>query len=418
MNTTALTYWLSRRLRPGRHTSAGALTGAVIAVAGVALSLLVMLVSMAVSTGFTGEIHRKVAGFTSPVTVLPPADYISQVSEGEFVVPPAVSNLITTRYPAARAVENVTRHALIKTADDFTAVECISHGTGHDDSFERANIIRGNWPDDWADARDSVVISEPIARRMGLDIGDRTFFYFFVDEAIKARPLTVAGIYESHFGEYDNMVVYTSIDMMRRLAGDERAVTALDIEGVAIDRAPEVASAIEGDIRALAAAGRIPAPLPVTDVTRRGALYFNWLELLDTNVVVIFILMLCVASFTLISSLFILILDRVATIGLLRSIGLSRRAVSDIFVHMALRLVGLGLIIGNLLGLSLIYIQSVTHIIPLDPEMYYLSYVPVQISWWSVAALNLGFIAGAWLILILPARIAARIDPATTMRYE
>lgn len=418
MKTSALSYRLSQRLRPGRHTSAGALTGAVIAVAGVALSLLVMLVSMAVSTGFSSEIHRKVAGFTAPVTVMPPVDYLSQVAEGEFVVPGAVSGLIASRYPGAVAVENVTRHAIIKTADDFTAVECISHGPGHDDTFERGNLIRGSWPRSWADARDSVVISEPIARRMGIDVGDRVFFYFFVDDAVKARPLTVAGVYESHFGEYDNMVVYTSIDMMRRLGGNELAVTALDIEGIAIADAPEVAAAIEGDIRSLAAAGRIPAPLPVTDVTRRGALYFNWLELLDTNVVVIFILMLCVASFTLISSLFILILDRVTTIGLLRSLGLSRRAVSDIFVHMALRLVGLGLIIGNVLGLCLIYIQSATHIIPLDPEMYYLSYVPVQLSWWSVAALNLGFIAGAWLILILPARVAARIDPAATMRYE
>ena len=166
------------------------------------------------------------------------------------------------------------------------------------------------------------------------------------------------------------------------------------------------------------AAGALTRVYRTSDITQTGALYLNWLDLLDTNVVVIFILMLCVAAFTLVSSLFIIILDRVTTIGILRSIGASRSLVSGIFVNIAMKLVGTGLLIGNILGIGLILIQSATHAVPLDPQMYYLSYVPVEINWLWLLLLNVGVGCGAWLILILPARLAARIDPASAMRYE
>jgi lipoprotein-releasing system permease protein len=149
-----------------------------------------------------------------------------------------------------------------------------------------------------------------------------------------------------------------------------------------------------------------------------GALYLNWLELLDTNVVVIFILMCCVAAMTLISSLFIIILDKTATIGVIRSLGGSKRFVRNIFIFTALRLVGLGLIIGNFVALGFVWLQSQYHIIPMNPEMYYLSAVPVSINLWQVVSLNIGVIIFAWLVLILPSRLASSISPAKTMRYE
>ena len=134
--------------------------------------------------------------------------------------------------------------------------------------------------------------------------------------------------------------------------------------------------------------GEISGVYPVNNVYNSGALFFSWLDLLDTNVVVIFILMICVATFTLISSLFIIILDRVPTIGLLRAIGATRRQVSRIFVYTALRLVGLGMIIGNVLAIGLMLIQNATHFLPLDPHMYYLAYVPFEINRISILALN------------------------------
>ncbi|MDE5683428.1 MAG: ABC transporter permease, partial [Muribaculaceae bacterium] len=157
---------------------------------------------------------------------------------------------------------------------------------------------------------------------------------------------------------------------------------------------------------------------PVQTIEQTGAIYFNWLALLDTNVAVIFCLMLCVASFTLVSSLFILVLDNVPAIGILRSVGASRSLIRSIFVDLGMRIVLRGMIIGNVLGLGLLLIQKYTHIVPLDPEAYYLNCVPVEIRPWGFIALNVGVAVASWLVLWIPARTASSVDPAKTINFE
>ena len=147
-------------------------------------------------------------------------------------------------------------------------------------------------------------------------------------------------------------------------------------------------------------------------------MYFNWLDLLDTNVIVILALMGCVAGFTLISCLFIIILERVKTIGLLKALGATNTQVRHVFIHMAQRLVLRGMLIGNLLSISFLLLQQKYHLIPLNPEAYYLNHVPVEINWTHIILLNVAVIAIASLILILPSYLVSRISPAQTMRYE
>ncbi len=409
-------YWISRRMSLRQGATAGAATGAVIAVAGVALALMVMELSIAVSVGFKREIRRKLAGFEAPVSILPGYNYATRMLDAEMTAEPHLLQLIEEAAPDCKIVKSVTRRAILKTDDNFVAVECLSHDAAHDDSFERENVIAGHWPDMTASG-DSVVISETISSRMKVGLGDKVFLYFFVDGRVKARRVVISGLYDSSFGEFDSSVIYVPFPTMQSLS-DSLGVTSLDIENVTIDDAPKVAAKINEAITKAAASGTLSRIHPVTDITERGQMYLTWLDLLDTNVVVILALLLCVAVFTLISSLFILILDHVSTIGILRAIGASSTAVSHIFINMAMRLVGRGLLIGNILGLGVAAVQYFTHFIPLDPEMYYLSYVPVEFPWLLFVLLNIGVMVGTWLILILPARLAARIDPASTMRYE
>ena len=147
-------------------------------------------------------------------------------------------------------------------------------------------------------------------------------------------------------------------------------------------------------------------------------MYYNWLGLLDTNVVVILILMGCVSGFTLISSVFILILERVRMIGQLKSLGADNGLIRRIFVLLGGRIVLIGLLIGNLLALGLLLTQQAWHYIPLDPEAYYLSYVPVEINWLQVALVDAGVVAISALLMLIPASTVARISPAKTMRFE
>lgn len=206
--------------------------------------------------------------------------------------------------------------------------------------------------------------------------------------------------------------------MMQRLGSDRSAVTAIALEGLDKDNIAADADRLQQVLLSAYRSGQLSEVYPVTDILETGAVFFNWLDLLDTNVVVIFILMIAVAAFTLISSLFIIILDRVTTIGILRSLGASGQAVNRIFIFVALRLVGLGMIIGNALSIGIIALQRATHFLKLDPDMYYLNYVPLEFNWTTILMLNTGTAVAAWLILILPARLAARVDPASAMRYE
>lgn len=413
-------YWFSNRIRLRHDAPASTSTGVVIAIVGVALALMVMELSLAVASGFKHEIERKVMGFDANISVLPAYDYYTATSANDMQLTDSLRKVITTALPQTTPVQTFSRHAILKTANDFMAVECISKGDGHDSSFEKSIMVEGEWPEfSKPHSQDSIVISTPIARKLGLNTGDKVYLYFFVDEQPKARRAFIAGMYQSNFGEYDDAIIYTSLPLMQQLGAlDSLSCTSVAIEGLAKDEIEQATEQLQNVLLEAYSRGDLTTVHPVNNVFNTGALFFNWLDLLDTNVIVIFILMICVATFTLISSLFIIILDRVPTIGILRALGAARTQVSRIFVFTALRLVGIGMIIGNLLAIGLMLLQDATHFLPLDPQMYYLAYVPFEINWTSILALNIGIIGGAWLILILPARLAARIDPAATMRYE
>ncbi len=406
------------RLRRG----SGSDTGAVIAVVGVALAVVVLELAMAVSFGFKDEIHRKLMGFDAQVTVLPLYDPATRGVEPWLEARPELLDAVGRTLPEASVRLSIRQPAILKTDGDFQGV--ILHAQeacGPDDfTFERENIVEGRWPDfSSKDGREAIVISKYMADQLGLKTGDKVYSNFFINSDIKARRHVVAGVYESHFGDYDRNVAYVAPALLRAVAGrDSIAAMRIDLRDLPLDGIEEAAMKLYGVLETDAARGVLPGIYPVSSVERADAVYFNWLSLLDTNVLVIFILMLFVAGFTLVSSLFILILERIPEIGILRSLGASGRMVSHVFVWMALRLVGLGLLAGNVVGLSLIFIQARTHFLPLNPEMYYLAYVPVREAWGAFALLNIGVVLVAWLMLVLPAHLAARIDPAKTMQYE
>ncbi len=409
-----VSYWISQRLRLRGEGGSG--TGVIIAVAGVALALVIMELTIAVVLGFKNGIRDKLMGFDAQINVEAP--YGS--TDGILHVTPRLRNFVRTHMPVSDIRMSLRQPALLKTDTDFHGLVFLAQSPEADFSFERSNIVEGEWPDYTADSCDNkIVISRQVADALGLGVGDRIFSTFFVNGDIKMRRHTVAGLYRSDFGEYDYNVAYASLRAMQRVAGiDSVSCNRLDIRGIAVDDIASEAASLQQAFIDAAANGEMDELYTVDNVTHTGAIYFNWLDLLDTNVVVIFLLMLAVAGLTLVSSLFILILERVRLIGVLRAMGAPKPLVRRIFIDMAMRLVGLGMLIGNILGLGLLWFQHATHFITLDPQMYYLSSVPVEFNIWAIIALNAGVAASAWLILVLPARLASSIDPAKAMSYE
>ncbi len=229
----------------------------------------------------------------------------------------------------------------------------------------------------------------------------------------------MAGIYRSDISDYDGTVAFAGIKGLRRVAGiDSISGTGIDISGLPVDSVPAVSQRLYDILLNDYYNGRSEYIYPVDTVLHKGSMYFNWLSLLDTNVVVIFALMLCVAGFTLVSSLFLIVLERVSTIGILRTLGASRRLIRGIFRRMAMRMALIGMFIGNIFGLGLMWLQQHFGLLQLDPQMYYLRSVPVEFDFTAILLINIGVAAAAWLVLTVPAIAASRVDPAQSVRYE
>lgn len=385
---------LARRLAlrdPGKRRGS---TAVWVAVAGVALSVVVMLLSIAVMLGFKGEVTRRILALDDSVTI---TGYTPDSKPGAAFLPSEVLDNVTLPEGAVVTL-HISLPAILKTPDDFLGVSLGSR-------------------EDVADSL--VVLSRAQAAKLRLKEGDKIAAYFFIDGRLRTRALHVAEPYHTDFAEHDEAIAYCSPALPRQLLGlPEGSVQSLGISGLEFDAIEQTATSVYSELLTAFYEGKLTAAYGISTIFQTEGSFFSWLDLLDTNVVVILVLMGLVAAFTLVSSLFIIILERVKTIGLLKALGATNGQIRRVFMLMAERLVLRGLLIGNIVGLGLIFLQDKTHLVPLDPVGYYVDFVPVSINAGAVILLNLGALLLSWLIFILPALIVSRISPATTMRYE
>ncbi|MCM1522498.1 MAG: ABC transporter permease [Muribaculaceae bacterium] len=387
-----------------------------VAVTGIALSVIVMVLSVSIMSGFRDEIRHKITGFDSQLTVLPrgvpksvsPWISASKMSAITELLPEGISADLTMRQPA-----------IMKSTDDFSGV--VVKGAGaHDKDFLKDNMVKGVIPDYSADSTlYQILVSSITASSLGLDLGDRIDTYFMGGDVYRARRLKIAGIYDTHFSDYDRHIVYASMPMLRNLVSmPDSAGMLVEINGLSDEQIDPVASNLSDRLLQDYYSDPTGLPLGVSNIHHSAALYFNWLALLDTNVAIILSLMALLSALTLISALFILTLRRVNMIGILKAIGASNRLVRQTFILMALRILTIGLLIGDAVSLSIILLQRSTRMIPLNPEAYYLDHVPMALEWGVILQLNIAIFVFSFLILLLPSGIIATISPSRAINYE
>lgn len=410
--------YIARRLRFKPDDKNATSPGIIIATAGIALALIIMLLSIAIVTGFKNEIREKVAGFNSQIVITPTKIGMSEGADStEFVkLDNSTLMLLREHLPAdADIALTLQRPVIVKTDDNFDGVVLKSLPPAPE--FIASHIVEGEYPGEDSD-KSHLVLSRATADKLSLSPGDRVFTYFFIDDNIKARRLTVTGIYDTHFAEFDSHLAFCDIEFLQKLDHvDAESGSMIEINGFADDEIEHQAFILQDAIikKAAADGGHI---MDVTNVHRTGALYFNWLSLLDTNVTVILILMALVAGFTLVSSTFIIILERVKMIGILKTMGMSNASIRRIFIYMGEKLVVRGLLIGNVVGIGLLLVQKYFELLPLDPEAYYLDYVPVDINIPAILLLNVGVVIISSLMLLLPTRAISSMSPAKIIQFE
>ena len=278
--------------------------------------------------------------------------------------------------------------------------------------FLLPNLLSGRLPE----TDTEVLCSDCLCRDLKLALGDRIDCYS-VGEQVQVRRFTISGIYATGFQEADKMYVWSRSSVVRRLNHwSDNQVSGIEITVDNIAHLEEVS-----DLVWFATANRFDEDgngLYAQTLQQLNPQIFAWLDLLDMNVIVIIILMLCVSGFNIISGLIILILDSIRLIGTLKALGADNLFVRRIFIFEAAMLIGKGVLIGNVLALALAAVQYTTHLLPLDPVTYYVDFVPVAFPWLWLLLLNIGVVLVSVLVLLVPSVVAAHISPARVMRFE
>ena len=382
-----------------------------LAVASVALAIIVMLIAWAVVVGFKNQIRDKVIGFVAPIHVQS-LDNNESVEETPF----CLDSLLVSRLNSIDGIAHyqmvANKAGMIKTDDEIQGVVLKGVDGNYDWSYFSHCLIKGQTPAYKADERSAdVLLSKVIADKMLLDVGDDVRVWFIdKDMQARGRKFTVSGIFETGLFEFDERFVFADLNQIRKLNGWDD------------DEAGLVEIALDDDADADEVNNRLyyslPANLASYTARESNPKVFDWLDLLDTNVWLIMALMLLVAGITVVSMLLIIIIERTSTIGLLKAMGASNKFVREVFLRRSLRILFVGMLIGNVIGLGFCLLQQQTGLIKLDAATYYLSAVPVELHLSTVVFINLGTFMLWVLMLLIPTSVINRISPTKSIRFE
>lgn len=376
----------------------------------ITVSFLIVIIAVAVSSGFRTEIRNGVSRVTGDVQLaLPRLNYLEESS------PVNASPTYIDKVLDVDGVESVQpvvyRAGIVKDDSDIFGV--MVKGVT-DSSAEAAGIVL---PDS---VKLGVSIPSAFAELSGLSVGDRMLAYFIGDR-VKVRQFNVAAIYESLVETDGRYLVYADIDDMRRLNGwDDGQASMLEVmlkDGYRDEQTIEAVSDQIGFVMKAYATEDDDVLVSMSSVSRFPQL-FDWLGLIDFNVFFILLLMTIVAGFNMISGLLIMLFENISTIGLLKSLGMTDRSIAKVFLASSAVLVLKGMVLGNALAFLFCFIQDKTHILRLDPENYFVSFVPVHIDFGTVFLADAAVFAAIMLLLLIPSLFISRVDPAETVRVR
>ena len=381
-----------------------------IAVTSVALGIAIMLISIAVVVGFKNQIKDKVIGFVAPIHIQA-LNQNESIEETPFIFD-SVLNARLNKPFITEMHKTANKAGIIKTDDEILAVVLKGVDADYNWSYINSYLVDGITPQYIDNERSNdVVISKIISQKMNLNVGDPVRIWF-VDNDMKARgrKFNVVGVYETGLQECDDRFLYCDLNQIRKLNGwDNGEIGHLDIwvdnQELINDYNEQIYFSIPTNLVSYTAMETYPH-------------IFDWLELQDMNVVIIIALMLLVAGITIISMLLIIILERTSTIGLLKAMGASNGLIRSIFLKRSCRILLIGMVIGNVIGLGICLIQSHYNIISLSPESYYLSAVPIELNPWHILMLNVGTFVLWVLMLLLPTMLINNVRPSKSIRFE
>lgn len=410
--------FIARRIYGNHHNERKVSRPAiVIAVAGIAIGLMVMIVSISVVLGFKHSIQNKVIGFGSHIQV---TNFMSQMSANDYpiVIDDSMMNVIK-KMPGVKHVERYAyKQGILKTDNDFLGVTFKGVGQEFDSTFIHHSMVEGSIPT-FSDSVSSnrILISKIMADKLNLKCGEKIFAYFIDQSGVRMRRLTIQGIYQTNLNQYDESICFADLYTVVKLNGwnaDQTSGAEVSLTDFnELDQTEK--NFIKTINRTTDKYGETYASQTIRDANPQ---IFNWLDLLDVNVVIIIVLMIAVSAVTMISGLLIIILECTNMIGVMKALGSTNTSIRHIFLWFSTFVIGRGLLIGNAVALALIFLQNQFKIFKLDPSVYYISAVPVEVNLPLFLALNVLTFALCVLMLVAPSYLISKISPTKSIRYE
>jgi len=404
-------YFIAKRINTGRVQS---LSRPVvrISIVSIALGLALMIISVAVVIGFKNSVSQKVMGFASHIQLIPFDNNVSLQGK-----PIKVDSELVTKLRGNEKIAHVQfttqKAGLIKTDNQIHGVVVKGVDSNYDSDFIVENLICGSFPDINDSLKtNEIIISEKIAKKLDFEVGSDVRVWFIDDgkTTARGRKFSVSGIYSTGMEEFDNAYIIGDLRQLQKLNNWENdEVGSIEVNLNSVEEIQNMSFELYNTI---------PYNVSVITVYDEFPQIFSWLNLLDMNVIVLLTLMIIVATITMISTLLILIIERTSMVGILKVLGSTNGSIRRIFLYKASGIIMKGMLLGNFIGLLFYFIQLNFKLIGLDPESYYVDYVPVELSLLYFVLLNLGTFIVSILVLIIPSYFITRLVPARALRYE
>jgi lipoprotein-releasing system permease protein len=399
-----------------RHNEAGSFSATVsrIGVASIAIAVAVGIIAFAVLLGFKRTIEQKVFLFEPNISVRAFSQGNSY-EEGPLPTRNTITEALQKMPEVSHWQPVAYKSGILKTSDEIKGVLLKGIGKDYNWGHFTPTLIEGRL----IDRKDSssikygysseILVSQKIASQLLLKSGDDVIMYS-IQNPPRPRKLTVVGIYETQMEEFDNTLIVGDLALVQRLNGwGPDSVGTYEVYLKDFEKLPEVASALRSIL---------PVGVYLQTVTNTLPQIFDWLQLLDRNTAVFLTLILFVACFNMVSILLVMIMERTPLIGLLKTLGSPNKQIRMVFFRVGTHMVRKGLLIGNIVGLALCWVQYQFKVIPLDPENYYMDTVPIVFEWGTFAAINIITVIISVLILLIPTLIITQITPIKAMMFK
>lgn len=409
-----LEYFIAKRLITAKdHKSSISAPIIKIAIAAITIGMVMMIVSVATGIGLQQKIREKVSAFNGHIII---SNYDNNQSETT-VTPIAKKQSFYPKFNSVSGISHsqavATKAGMIRTEKAFEGIIFKGVGTDYQWSNIKEYLSSGRLPNLSSQLNSEVVISQYLADRLQLKVGD-TFITFFMKENQNQLPnrrrFIITGIFNSGFQEFDATYIIGDLRHIQRInKWSPNQVGAFEIFVNDFDQIQSIGEEVYQET---------PSNLDSKTIIEKYSYIFDWLQLFDFNIVVILGVMILVATINMVVALLVLILERTQMIGILKALGANNWSVRKIFLYNAFYLIFRGLLWGNGIGIGVLLIQKYFGIIQLNPENYYVNQAPVYFNLGYILALNLLTVAVCFFVLLIPSYIITKISPIKAIRYE